>query len=93
MSVYSFDRLVRPYLIELRIGIQGVAFDRFDLDKWADHHKTVNGRPAQKEGLWLKSHPASISGAKYGGLKKPSKDMVDCEKALEQVISTRRSGS
>ena len=36
MSVYSFDRLVRPYLIELRIGIQGVAFDRLDLDAWVD---------------------------------------------------------
>ena len=93
MSTFLFDRLARPFLTEIPIGDQGVAFDRFELDAWADHHVSANGRSAQKEGLWLRSHPASTSGARYGGLRKPSKDMVDCEKVLEQVISTRRRES
>ena len=38
-----FAKDVRPFIPEIRIGIQGVAFDRLDLDAWIDHHKLGRG--------------------------------------------------
>ncbi|MEE9267683.1 MAG: hypothetical protein V3V86_13245, partial [Gammaproteobacteria bacterium] len=46
MDRNRFDRLVRPNLVVIPIGKQGIAFDRLDLDDWADHYKSRNGRPA-----------------------------------------------
>ena len=40
-----FNKIVRPTLTEIPIRIQGIAFDRLDLDKWADDHKSRVGRP------------------------------------------------
>lgn len=37
---------VRPALTEIPIGRQGITFDRFELDAWADDFKARNGRPA-----------------------------------------------
>ena len=48
-----FNADVRPYLPEIRIGVQGIAFDRLDLDAFADHYKKCNGRPAQRIGVTL----------------------------------------
>jgi hypothetical protein len=90
MSVFTFDSEVRPYLTDIPIAKQGVAFDRFELDAWTDHHIQANGRPAQKEGLWLESHPASKSGATHGGSINASADS-DFEKALKLTTSKRRS--
>ena len=47
-----FERDVRPYLTEIPIGRKGVAFDRLDLDAFADEYKRRNGRPATKEFSW-----------------------------------------
>ena len=40
-----FVAKVRPHLTVIPIGAQGIAFDRLDLDAWADEHKRRNGRP------------------------------------------------
>ncbi|MBS1211410.1 MAG: hypothetical protein H6R26_26, partial [Proteobacteria bacterium] len=48
MDRNRFNASVRPYLTEIPIGEQGVAFDRLDLDAWADDHKQCNGRPGCK---------------------------------------------
>ncbi|PAA12411.1 hypothetical protein CJU74_21070, partial [Pseudomonas fragi] len=32
----EFDKTVRPHVREFRIGIQGVGFDRIELDEWVD---------------------------------------------------------
>ena len=37
MDRNRFNAEVRPYLVEIRIGQQGIAFDRLDLDAWVDH--------------------------------------------------------
>lgn len=34
MDRNRFNREVKPHLIAIPIGIQGVAYDRFDLDAW-----------------------------------------------------------
>ncbi len=46
MDRNRFNRLVRPNLVLIPIGKQGIAFDRLDLDDWADQYKSRNGRPA-----------------------------------------------
>ncbi len=45
MDRNRFNVEVRPHLIEIPIGATGVAFDRVDLDAWADQYKARNGRP------------------------------------------------
>ena len=32
----EFNKTVRPYVREVRIGVQGVGFDRYELDDWVD---------------------------------------------------------
>ena len=44
MDKNRFNNEVRPTLPELRIGVQGVAFDRLDLDQWVEQYKTRSAR-------------------------------------------------
>ena len=46
MDKNRFNRLVRSSITEIPIGKQGIAFDRLDLDSWAEEYKARNGRPA-----------------------------------------------
>jgi hypothetical protein len=43
-----FNKEVRPCVTEVRIGKQGVAFDRLDLDVWFDDYKSRNGCPGSQ---------------------------------------------
>ena len=52
MDRNRFDKEVRPYLTEIPIGSQGKAFDRLEMDAWADDYKSRNGRPPRKEAPW-----------------------------------------
>lgn len=52
MDRNRFNDEVRPFLITLKIGQQGIAFDRFDLDQWADNFKKHQGKPAQRTMRW-----------------------------------------
>ncbi|MFW2571663.1 hypothetical protein ACN4Z3_12295 [Legionella sp. 29fVS95] len=46
MDRHRFNEEVRPNLLEIPIGNQGVAFDRLDLDAWVDDYIHCSGRPA-----------------------------------------------
>src|SRR5215510_14640270 len=46
MDKNRFNREVRRLVTVIPIGKQGIAFDRLDLDAWADEHKRRYGRPA-----------------------------------------------
>ncbi len=55
MDKNRFNREVRPLLSAIPIGTQGVAFDRLDLDTWANDYKSRNGHPAaqpERGKLW-----------------------------------------
>ena len=52
MDRNRFDKEVRPQLTEIPIGTQGIAFDRLEMDAWADDYKSRNGRPPIKEAIW-----------------------------------------
>ncbi len=47
MDRNRFNAEVRPYLTEIPIGEQGIAFDRLELDAWADDYIRRNGRPGR----------------------------------------------
>lgn len=70
MDKNRFNREVRPHVTVIPIGTQGVAFDRLDLDAWADDHKRRNGRPAahsERIKPWeTENHQASSSVAGSG---------------------------
>jgi len=93
MDSNRFNAEVRPYLIEIPIGKQGIAFDRIDLDAWVDQYKDRNGRPgkAGKGGKpWDAKRPQVLSrGVIRGTCRKESED-VEFEKALERAISRKR---
>lgn len=43
MSRSVFNSEVKPCVISVPIGRQGVGYDRLDLDAWWEHHKQRNG--------------------------------------------------
>ena len=50
MDRNRFNQEVRPYITEIPIGRQGKAFDRLELDAWADRYIDCNGRPGRLAG-------------------------------------------
>ncbi|NRP95058.1 hypothetical protein XMG59_001154 [Marinobacterium sp. xm-g-59] len=69
MDRNRFGEEVRPYVTEIRVGVQGVAFDRLELDAWAEQYKARNGRPGQPKGetTWdVKRYPDSSKEPVYG---------------------------
>ncbi len=44
MDRNRFNTEVRPNLTEIPIGIQGIAFDRLELDAWVEQYKARSGR-------------------------------------------------
>lgn len=95
MDRNRFNAEVRPYVTELRIGRQGVAFDRLELDAWVDHYKSSNGRPGQLKGemTWDENGSrASIRGTAFGKLIKSS-SAGDFAKALVRAAQKKPSAS
>jgi hypothetical protein len=99
MDKDRFNAEVRPTLIEIPIGIQGIAFDRLDLDAWADEYKSRNGRPGKQKGgnIWdaKTQRQGSELGTEYGTLTRDSKRQKagGFDKALVQVTYQRRNGT
>ena len=90
MDKNRFKAEVRPWLTEIPIGSQGIAFDRLDLDAWADQYKAANGRPGKQKGgkdPWRKEKVFrdSSKGVKSGISTKWSEER-EFAKALEQVM-------
>ena len=44
MDRNKFNAEVRPYLTEIPLGKQAIAFDRLELDAWIDDYIECNGR-------------------------------------------------
>jgi len=100
MDKNRFNRDVRPLVAVIPMGTQGIAFDRLDLDAWADDYKSRNGHPAaqpEREKLWeTKERRVSPNGAGSGTSISSSEEHAFA-KALEQATSgkpksTSRSG-
>ena len=92
MDRNRFNSEVRRFVTEVRIGRQGVAFDRLELDAWVDDYLARNGRPAQKGAIsWdARPYPASSSAPASGISTNTSAGGVFAE-ALKQLSSRKRS--
>lgn len=93
MDKNRFNKLVRPELIEIPIGIQGIAFDRLDLDAWADHYKQRNGRPVSKDDrrdIWDEKEHQGYKKLAVSGTSIRGSTVAEFAKALEQVTSRKQ---
>lgn len=71
MDRHRFNREVRPFVRVIRIGKQGIAFDRLDLDAWVDQYMHRGERPLTERSsqLWdAKKHQASLKEETTGTL-------------------------
>ena len=95
MDRNRFNSEVRPYLTEIPVGKQGIAFDRLELEAWVDQYKSRNGRPGQPKGelTWdVKERQGSLKGPVSGiSTKKPTGGVF--AKAVEQITSKKRNAS
>jgi hypothetical protein len=96
MNRALFNQLVRPQVSEVVIGIQGVAFDRLELDAWWAQYKQSYGRPAPqpivRRDLWDgRERQGSPNGVVSGTSAKRSKGMGGFERALAAANSKKRS--
>ena len=69
MDRHRFNEEVRPTLTEIPIGSQGLAFDRLELDAWADYYIGACGRPPEvKEALCLEEQHQDSVCAEVSGI-------------------------
>ena len=93
MDPNRFNEEVRPYLIEIPIGRQGVAFDRLDLDAWVDQYKERNGRPGKQKGgkrPWDARTSQVSSTAMARGTSTRGSEEDEFAKAVERATSQKR---
>jgi len=91
MDKNRFNAEVRPFLTEIPIGKQGVAFDRLDLDAWAEDYKARNGRPGKAKGgtSWHGECPQDSLSEAMSGTSRRQSQVREFEKALAQATSRK----
>jgi hypothetical protein len=93
MDPNRFNDEVRPKLIEIPIGIQGIAFDRLDLDAWVEEYKSRNGRPGKQKGgekPWDARKYQALSTVKGHGTSTKLSEEEEFAKALDRATSKKR---
>jgi hypothetical protein len=93
MDRNRFSREVRPYVTEIPIGEQGIAFDRLDLDAWADDYKGRNGRPGKGDMTWDASERRVSTSEKGSGTLTSALAGGEFAKALAQTNSKKQNAS
>jgi hypothetical protein len=100
MDRNRFNREVKPCLVAVPIGVQGIAYDRIDLDDWWEDYKSRNGQPGalyhKGEAQWENECQVSTAGrtspAVCGTLTKSSTANAFA-KAVERATKKKRKGS
>ena len=92
MDRNRFNAEVRRHLTEIRIGIQGIGFDRLELDAWFEEYKSRNGRPAWK-GVksWDANEYQASSCGPESGMSTSASSGGEFAKALAQLNSKKQS--
>jgi hypothetical protein len=95
MDRNRFNAEVRPFLTEIPIGAQGIAFDRLELDRWADEYIARNGRPGRSKGgsIWDERGARASSGAAASGTSTNALAGGEFARALEALSSRKPSTS
>jgi hypothetical protein len=84
MDRNRFNNEVRPFLVTLKIGLQGIAFDRLDLDQWVDDYKKQQGKPpAQSASHW--QEPMSLIKEKNSTKKIKNTVNTEFQQLVEQL--------
>ncbi|WP_235015506.1 hypothetical protein [Oceanicoccus sp. KOV_DT_Chl] len=93
MDKNRFNREVRPVLMQIPIGKQGIAFDRLEMDDWVEQYKSCNGRPASAKGeqIWDVSKRQDYENAAAYGTLRNKCSAKNFSKALAQATSKKRS--
>lgn len=94
MDRHRFNNDVRPNLVEVPMGSQGIAFDRLDLDAWVDDYIQCSGRPAVTRQRSLeqwdeKNRQVSLKEATTGTSTRRSSD-AEFERVLARVTSKKQ---
>lgn len=96
MDKNRFNSEVRPQLTEISVGIQGIGFDRVDLDNWFDEYKARNGRLGKRKGgkkPWRKERPEVSSRGARSGISTKSSEEEEFARALERATNKRRKST
>jgi hypothetical protein len=94
MDRHRFNKEVRPFLTVIPIGIQGIAFDRLDLDRWVDYYKERSGRPINKRlELWDVKKRLDSTNVESAGISTNRFSDNDFAKALEQIRLKKRKST
>jgi hypothetical protein len=97
MDKNRFNREVRPRLTEIRIGRQGRAFDRLEMEAAAEDYKSRNGIPVahldRRKPAWeIRKRPALPSGV-GSGMSTSCSEERDFARALERAICGKPKGT
>jgi hypothetical protein len=95
MDRNRFNAEVRPFLTEIPIGVQGIAFDRLELDAWATEYIARNGRPGRSAGgsIWDERESRASSGAAKSGTSTSASAGGEFARALEALSYQKPSKS
>jgi predicted DNA-binding transcriptional regulator AlpA len=92
MDRNRFNAEVRPYVTEIRVGKQGVGFDRLELDAWFEDYKCRNGRPARKgDNTWDAREYRASSCGPGSGMSTNASAGGEFARALKLLTSRKRS--
>ncbi|MCW8497044.1 hypothetical protein OQJ25_07970 [Fluoribacter dumoffii] len=92
MDRHRFNEEVRPSLMEIPIGSQGVAFDRLDLDAWVDDYIQCSDRPAasKRRSLEIWDENEYQGSTKKVVTGKLTKKYLDTDFAKALVLATSK---
>ena len=95
MDRNRFGKDVRPYLTEIPIGKQGIAFDRLELDGWVEQYKARNGRPSKFRGelTWDEKDRLDSSNVKASGTSTNKSMGGEFARALDTLSSKEQKRS
>ena len=95
MDRNRFNAEVRGSLTEIPIGIQGVAFDRLELDAWASNISPATGVPVERKELRYGTQKDARPRLRDTGLGESTNTSAGGEfaKALERLGSKKRNAT
>src|ERR1700682_1718090 len=93
MDKNRFNREIRPHLTEIRIGVQGRAFDRLEMEAAAEEYKSRNGIPVahseRRQPAWEIKERQATPSVVGSGMSTSGSEECAFARALEQAMSGR----
>lgn len=96
MDKNRFNREIRPLLTEIRVGKQGRAFDRLEMEAAAEDYKDRNGRPAadsERIKPWETADRQASSSVVGSGISTKCSEARAFARALQQATLPKPKSS